>query len=64
MMIPSGSEVALEREEVDLLRTQVARLRELVAELLVKNQSLRETLEKRTVQACFSKSLGANGAVR
>lgn len=59
MMTPSGSEVLFPQEEVGFLRTQVDRLQELVAELLAKNQHLREALEEGSVQAGTSRSWGA-----
>jgi hypothetical protein len=57
VMTPSGSEVASHQEEVDLLRRQVDRLHEIVAELLAKNQHLREALEVGPVHV---RSLGAS----
>ena len=42
--IPSSCETPGLKEEVDMLHAQVGRLRQLVAELLVKNQHLREAL--------------------
>jgi hypothetical protein len=63
-MARSGSEVASRREEVDLLRTQVDRLHELVAELLAKNQHLREALEEGSIPADASRSVEANETVR
>jgi hypothetical protein len=62
-MAPSGSELASRQEEVDLLRTQVDRLHELVAELLAKNQHLRKILEEGSVHADASSSLGAREPV-
>jgi hypothetical protein len=44
MTIPSSSETPGLEDEVDILRAQVGRLRQLVAELLMKNQHLREAL--------------------
>ena len=44
MTIPSSSETPGLKEEVDMLHAQVGQLRQLVAELLMKNQHLREAL--------------------
>jgi hypothetical protein len=50
MTIPSSSETPGLKEEVDMLHAQVGRLRQLVAELLIKNQHLREALAQASPQ--------------
>jgi hypothetical protein len=47
MMIRAGSEKELLREEVSLLQAKIACLQQLIAELLLKNQQLREALGDR-----------------
>jgi hypothetical protein len=48
--IPSSCETPGLKEEADMLHAQVGRLRQLVAELLVKNQHLREALAQASPQ--------------
>jgi hypothetical protein len=50
MTIPSSSETPGLKEEVDMLHAQVGRLCQLVAELLIKNQHLREALAQASPQ--------------
>jgi regulator of replication initiation timing len=50
MTIPSSCETPGLKEEVDMLHAQVGRLRQLVAELLMKNQHLREALAQTSPQ--------------
>ena len=45
MMIRASSEQELLREEVSLLHAKIACLQQLISELLLKNQQLREVLE-------------------
>jgi hypothetical protein len=47
MMIRASSEEELLKEEVSLLQAKIASLQRLIAELLLKNQQLREVLGDR-----------------
>jgi hypothetical protein len=47
MITPAGSEAELLKEEVSLLQAKVGSLQQLVVELLLKNQQLREALGDR-----------------
>ena len=47
MMIRASSEEELLKEEVSLLQAKIASLQQLIAELLLKNQRLREALGDR-----------------
>jgi hypothetical protein len=47
MMIQASSEEELLKEQVSLLQAKIACLQQLIAELLLKNQQLREALGDR-----------------
>lgn len=47
MITPASSEAELLKEEVSSLQAKVGSLQQLVVELLLKNQQLREALEDR-----------------
>jgi hypothetical protein len=47
MMIQASSEEELLKEQVSLLEAKIACLQQLIAELLLKNQQLREALGNR-----------------
>jgi hypothetical protein len=47
MMIQTSSEEELLKEQVSLLQAKIACLQQLIAELLLKNQQLREALGDR-----------------
>lgn len=58
MMIRASSEEELLKEEVSLLQAKIACLQQLIAELLLKNQQLREALGDRKTEYTSSVSCG------